>query len=423
MEKVTGKNLNNQKEGGLVRTQAEAYKKFNGTQGILPVDAIRKPNFKFFIFCLSIFLMFTLTACKFENSMIGEGACAGDYWPTTGWRSCEPEQVGMRTDKLLEFLSYMANTFKGTKGVIVIKNGYIVAEGYNKDYDSFDHGKNSTHRSFSVAKSVLSSLVGIAVEQGTMRLDDPVYQSYPEWQSLPSSDLRRQITIEHLLNLTSGLDWSEDWYNVFTYPEQDGWHVVWDNDDPVGYVLSKESQYPPGTHFLYSTGDPTLLSGVFEASTGMTAEAYANANLFTKIGMTSAVYTTDAQGHTKCADDLNATLRDYARFGYLFLNNGQWEGEQVVPAQWVADSINNDACPLDDEYAYLWHTNVDARDGMQGDPLDIIPDDTYYAEGIYGQYVWIIPSEDLVVATVSEAITDNLIGYKFFKKLIPCIDD
>jgi CubicO group peptidase (beta-lactamase class C family) len=95
----------------------------------------------------------------------------------------------------------------------------------------------------------------------------------------------------------------------------------------------------------------------------------------------------------------------------------------VVPAQWVADSINNDACPLNDTYAYLWHTNVDARGGMRGDPLNIIPDDAYYAEGIYGQYVWIIPSEDLVVASVAEAITDNLIGYKFFKKLMACIDD
>jgi CubicO group peptidase (beta-lactamase class C family) len=406
-----------------MKTEAETNKKFDGPQGVLSVDALKKLNIKLILFCLSIFLMYMLTACTFKNAMTGKEPYAGEYWPTTEWRSCEPEQVGMRTEKLSEFMDYMASACKGTKGVIVIKNGYIVAEAYSNDYDSFDHGKNSIHRSFSVAKSVLSSLVGIAIGQGSMSLDDPVYQSYPQWQSLPSSDLRKQITVENLLNLTSGLDWYENWYNIFTYPAQDGWHVVRDNDDPVGYVLSKEGKYPPGTRFLYSTGDPTLLSGVFEASTGMTAEEYANANLFTKIGMTSAVYTTDAQGHTKCADDLNATLRDYARFGYLFLNHGQWDGKQVVPAQWVADSINNDACPLNDTYAYLWHTNVDARGGMRGDPLNIIPDDAYYAEGIYGQYVWIIPSEDLVVASVAEAITDNLIGYKFFKKLMACIDD
>jgi CubicO group peptidase (beta-lactamase class C family) len=224
-----------------------------------------------------------------------------------------------------------------------------------------------------------------------------VCQHFDEWDCDETSDLRRQITIRHLMTLTSGLDWNEDWSDMSNWRSNDA--IRMDSaPDRVQYVLDKPGRHEPGTMFIYSTGDPALLSGVIESATGMTAYEYAVENLFEPMGV-GIQWNVDDAGHTTTYAGVQATLREYAQFGYLYLNGGLWEGEQLVPEDWIEVSTRTDTSVNGwAGYGLLWHVNLPVRLNA---PLSSIPADGYMAEGIFCQQIFIIPSKGLVVARLS----------------------
>jgi CubicO group peptidase (beta-lactamase class C family) len=193
----------------------------------------------------------------------------------------------------------------------------------------------------------------------------------------------------------------------------------------VKYMAQRNGLYEPGERFVYSTGDPMLLSRVIQTATGMTAFEYAGQNLFEPLNITSVSWDQDADGYTSTAWGLHTTVRDYAKFGYLFLNKGQWEDRQVVSAAWVEKSTRTDpSVGMWGGYGYLWHVNLPYRLKWNRSPvsLDAIPRDGYMAEGVKGQSIVIIPSRDLVVVRVANETADHMDLVKFLTMILEAIE-
>jgi CubicO group peptidase (beta-lactamase class C family) len=332
------------------------------------------------------------------EAFFGTGSYEGAYWPTDGWRTCRPEEVGMDSEKLALVYEYVANPNLNTEGVVVIKDGYIVGESYFDDWTV-----ERPHASYSVAKSFTSALVGIAVDRGLIGgVDDEVYTFYPQWQTPETPDVKKQITVRHLLRMMGGLEWREDDY--YGANSQDDIPRMYREgvQDFIQYVLDKPVVAEPGMEWYYSSGETILLSGVLEAATGQTAFAFARDHLFAPLGMSDISWGSDPAGHTITGWGIDATVRDYAKFGYLYLLDGEWDGDQVISASWVEESTNPISDILDHygsqwwlPYGYVSYREVGVTEG------------TLMAAGIYLQRIIVIPDEGIVAVRVGDDVPSD----------------
>lgn len=331
-----------------------------------------------------------------SNSNIAQGENTGKYWPTEDWRSCKPEAVGMNSDKLVKFFDYVSKPMFKTEGLLVVKNGYIVGEGY---FDGFR--KDSKHVSNSMAKSFTSALIGIAIDKGIISgVDAKLCQYYEDWDCKDADiDTRAKITIRHALTLTTGLEWHEDW-SKWDFNTNDALKMG-ASGRFIEYMSERDGLHEPGQRFIYSTGDPMLLSKVIKETTGMHAYDFAKENLFKKIGIKNVRWDKDRDGYTATAWGLYTTVREFAKFGYLYLNKGQWDSQQIVSEKWVEQSTKTDmSVSMWRAYAYLWHINFPMRTRSSG---KTIPEDGFMAQGVLGQLIIIIPSRNLVVVKVANS--------------------
>ncbi len=320
------------------------------------------------------------------SEFCAEGEYQGQVWPTDEWQTCTPEEVGMDSSALMSVYDYLAEPDIETRGAAIIKNGCIVAEAYFGVYN-----ENTRHHSFSVAKSFLSATVGIAIEEGYVPgVDQLAYEAFSEWQTPETEPEKQAITVQDLLTMRSGLEWDESDY--FGDGVNDAYEMG-ATDDYLAYALAKPSINDPGTVWNYSSGDSMLLSGIVEYYTGAPAYDLALEHLLEPIGIPDITWSHDPEGHTVGGWGVRATVREFAKFGYLYLNEGNWDGEQVVPAQWVEDSTS----PAVAHYGYQWWL-LPALNGYQNSD---IPEDTFIAWGIYQQQIFVIPSLDLLVVRVA----------------------
>ena len=319
------------------------------------------------------------------------------YWPTAGFRSAEPAQVGLDAE-LLDQVIDLSTPGTNTQAVLIIRHGYLALEHYAAGFSA-----SSRFESFSMAKSFSSTLIGILIDRGDLGgVDEPLCQFYDEW-SCDASDPHSAITVDHAMNVTTGLQWQEDWRES---PMQGNDAVFASITGMLNTTLGRAVVDEPGTRMRYSTGDPSLLTGVIQGATGQTALEFARQALFSKIGTPDIRWGSDSRGRTTTYAGMQATAIEYAKFGYLFLREGQWDGEQVVSKEWV-ERVSQADDPCVDWYRYLWHVNPPIRLG-EGDPscpemgtcppLDLadIPPDTFFAEGINGQFMFVIPSADMI---------------------------
>jgi CubicO group peptidase (beta-lactamase class C family) len=336
--------------------------------------------------------------------MIGPAAAGlPEYFPTDGWQSMSPEMLGLDPVKLDAAINFETGG-SNTQAVFVVRHGYVAAEEY---FGATTAG--TRHESYSMAKSFSSTLIGIAIDQGLVAsTDEKLCQYYPTyWDCADTTDLRSKITIDHAMNIRTGLQWTENWRSDASGP----------NDAVSSFVvgmletaLSREAVEEPGTNMRYSTGDPALLSGVFEMAAGKSALEYGRDVLFGPLGMTGIQWSSDAQGRTNTFANMQGTAEEYAKLGLLFLNKGTWDGEQVVSEAWV-DQTTQGPEPCEDWYRYLWHQNPPVRLGAQPDsctelhctPTEYadLPPDMFFAEGINGQFIFVIPSTDMVVVRLA----------------------
>ncbi len=378
---------------------------------------------------ISLFLLFlTLVSCGGGSAKVsgdfnpenypflGNGKYKGEYFPTQSFRECTPEEAGMDSKGLVKVYNYAANPHIKTEGLIVIKDNYIVLEAYLNGFSP-----DALHESYSVAKSFTSCLVGIAIDKGYISSENEfVYNYYPQWNELEDNDLRKKITIKNLLTMTSGLKWNEeDYYNDTS---QNDAFIMYENaDDYLEYILNKPCVYQPGTHFNYSSGDSMLLSGVLKEVVNEDVEKFAVDNLFNKIGIKKHYWSRDGAGNLITAWGLGLTLRDYARFGILYLNKGKWDGEQIVSKKWVEKSVSP-AYPDINYYGYsFWLIPVFPNYQNYNLPKDI-----YLAWGIHTQQIFVIPDYNIVVVRLgndNDPAHDEWVETKFLKLVIDCVKE
>jgi CubicO group peptidase (beta-lactamase class C family) len=300
-----------------------------------------------------------------------------DGFPTQRWTVRTPEEMGMDSAILQGACDYAMSPGMNTQGVVVVRGGAIVAECYAPDRDA-----ESYAASWSAAKSFSSTLIGIAIDEGLIDgVHVPMKTFFPEWEESPKGD----IPLESVLWMQSGLDFAEDYSDL-------GSHIIQLSftSDALGFALDLDVRQAPNTRWYYSSGDTQLLDGVIQRTAGVTSDDYARQKLFDPIGMHSAQWWRDGTDNTFTYCCMDAPTREFAKFGLLFLHEGNWGGRQVVSADWVREATTNRAT-LYEGYSYQWWT-------VESDTSWPLPSDLYMARGLDGQAIYVIPSLDLVVA-------------------------
>ena len=304
------------------------------------------------------------------------------YWPTDGWRTSTPEEQGMDSELLTEMLAYIQENRVRIDSVAIVRHGYLVLDAYFHNYE-----KDSKHDLWSCTKSVTSALVGIAIDQGYIQsADQPVLSFFPE-RTVANLDTRKEaLTLEHLLTMTDGLDWlTKDIRSVST---GDTWPEMRQSGDWVQFVLDRSMAEEPGVRWYYNDGASHLLSVIIQETTGMTALEFAEKHLFDPLGISEAMWPSDPQGRNCGGTYLRMTPHDMAKFGYLYLNEGLWDGEQIVPTAWVKASTTNHSPTPGMYYGYQWW---------------VMPWAGYYsAIGGGGQYIVVVPELDMVGVFTSD---------------------
>lgn len=320
------------------------------------------------------------------------GVPAPAYWPTQGWRSSTPEEQGIDSGKLADALLTIREKNIRVHSLLLIRNGYAVVDAYFYPYDGA-----APHDLASVTKSVTTTLVGIAADQGKLRLDQPVVSFFSD-RPIANRDARKdRITVGHLASMSSGLDCT---------PERDEATLkeMWTTPDWVQFVLDRPARWQPGTQFVYCSPGSHLLSAVLQQATGMTAFEFARQNLFEPLGIRDVVWPADPQGVTRGWGDIRLHTRDAAKLGYLWLNRGVWEGRQIVSRQWVEASVQR-LLPTggsgDDYYGYGWWISTAQEKGEV---------DSYRADGRGGQYVAVVPALNVIMATTGGGFDLDEIG-------------
>lgn len=285
----------------------------------------------------------------------------------------------MMTDELISQL----HAWK-IKGVVALQGGSLLWDWHEKGIDRIG-------AVYSCTKSVLSALIGVALDQGLIAsIEEPLSRYFPELEA-SGDERKREIRLRHLLTMTSGIEWPE-----FDKPY---WQMK-RTDDPVSFVLSQPMEHEPGDAFAYNSGGSHLLSAILTQVTGMSTYEYADRMLFKKLGFRKPKWNSDAAGIYEGGVGLHLTVADMAKFGQLYLQSGRWEGEQVIPEAWVAAStkahhkgFSHYEPPIFGEYGYYWWVSSQAHNGVV---------DFFFAKGYGGQYIAVVPSLELAVAIRKE---------------------
>jgi len=270
-----------------------------------------------------------------------------------------------------------------TKALLVVFKNKIIAEKYASGYN-----QNSMLLGWSMAKSVTGALMGILVKQGKLQVEQPA--PIAAWRQ--AKDDKKQIRLEDLLQQTSGLSFRED-YSSYS----NATNMLFNRGDMAGYTERLPMKVKPGTEFYYSSGNSNILSGIVRSAVGeKDYHSFPYRELFHKLGMYHTIMEPDASGTFVGSSYIWASARDYARFGMLYLNDGIWNGERILPEGWTKKSrLPPPINPLKN-YGYQFWLNglIETKPGQKEFPK--APDDLFYADGYGGQRIYIIPSRQLV---------------------------
>ncbi|HRS43726.1 MAG TPA: serine hydrolase [Tenuifilum sp.] len=304
------------------------------------------------------------------------------------WRLHEKYNSYQLTNDQLKYF----NDFR-TVAFLVVKDTALLFESYWDGY-----GKDSYSNSFSMAKSIVSLLMGCALSDGYVKsIDEPVGNYLPEF----AEGDKAKITIKHLLTMSSGLSWDESYSTLFSLTTQ-GYY----GKNLPKLVLNQTVVKEPGKTFEYRSGDTQLLSLIIEKATGKTLADYASEKIWSKIGAEhDAFWCLDRKdGVEKAFCCFNTNARDFARFGQLVLNGGRWNGEQIVPEEYLNESLTPASYLFDPET----NKNVDFY-GYQWWMINVDGYKTWYARGLLGQYIFVIPSLNAVVVRLGHVRNNNRI--------------
>ena len=329
------------------------------------------------------------------NTPLPAAAASGAYWPTGGWRSSTPEEQGMEAEKLAQMLETIQEQKLGFHSLLVIRHGYLVSETYFGSYQ-----QDTRHDQYSVTKSFLSTLIGIALDKGYIdSTSQRVVDFFPGYTFANPDSQKEAMTLEDVLTMRTGLDWDEG---------DAAYQDLNISPDWVQYMLDEPMAASPGTQFNYCSGCSHLLSAILLQTTGINPRDFAEKNLFEPLGLSDVMWESNPAGIPIGGWGLRLTPREMAKLGYLFLHNGQWDGQQIVSAQWVENATRSHTETGDSlGYGYQWWT---------------VPSlGAYTALGRYGQTIMVIPGSDLVIVTTAQMEDHDQIFQLVEQYILPAV--
>jgi len=297
------------------------------------------------------------------------------YWPTEEWRYAAPEEMGFDDSGLQDMLDDIESRPSTIQvdSVLVVKNGYIVLEKYYNGYN-----ETASHIIYSCTKSVVSTIFGIAYEKGTIpSLDTKLLEIFPDYNPVNMDEGKESINLQDLLMMSAGFDARDSW--LYEWEKLNDLH---DAQDAVGYTLDLPMAFEPGSRFEYTNAVSHLLSCIITEKTGVSAREYGEEYLFDPLEITVDKWDTDNQGRNWGYNRIYITPKDMAKIGYLFLHEGEWDGEQIISSDWVEEATRHriDANILEG-YGYQWW----------------VGEGFYAATGYMGQFIFVYPEHDLVI--------------------------
>jgi CubicO group peptidase (beta-lactamase class C family) len=314
-----------------------------------------------------------------------DGESGETAWPTKAWPVSTPEEQGMQSGALARLVETVGKYPQDS--LLIVRHGKIVLDAYYTPYQP-----NIAHDLRSVTKSVVSTLTAIELRNGQLdSVDHPVIDLFPDKPIQNIDENKKAMTVQHLLDMTSGIEWTEKAYT----PDETVMRM-YQAPDRTAFVLNQPMSNAPGAKFYYNSGNPYVLSALITAKTGQNALDYAKKELFGPLGITSAKWGgVDAQGVTDGEAGLSLAPHDMARFGYLYLHNGMWEDKQIIPSSWVDQArMGKVAATFGFHYANLWWSLPEKG--------------AYMAFGRHSQLIMVLPKLDVVVAMTGVLRDDQI---------------
>jgi CubicO group peptidase (beta-lactamase class C family) len=316
--------------------------------------------------------------------------------PSWQWPVSKTDDEGLDARMLTELVAAIrrGDVLPRLHYLVIVRHGRLVIE---ENFNGWGPGK--LHTLQSVSKSFTSALVGIAIARGEFKgVGEKVLDFFPDMKGIANVDERKSsMRLEDILTMRTGTDYHE---NGLDSPHEHLNRLTegWDR-----FYLDRAMLGPPGTEFRYDSGGVILLSAMLKRRTGMHAEEYASRFLFKPLGIEKWFWVRNAEGHTHTGGGLNLAARDAAKLGQLYLNKGRWGDAQVVPEEWIRESLKmrvdlTVAGQPPSGYGYLWWVWAPDPRGKSGEYI-------YAARGRGGQYIVVVPEHDMVVAMCGDAKT------------------
>ena len=309
-------------------------------------------------------------------------------WPTKDWEVSTPEAQGLDSAALARLVD-LVGTYK-QDSLLIIRHGKIVADAYYAPYVP-----NIRHDLRSVTKSFISTLTGIEVQEGLLDgVDHPIVDLFTDRHISNLDDDKKAITVQNMLDMTSGIAWSED-----AYTPHETIIRMYKTPDPTEFVLSQPMSDPPGARFYYNGGNPYVLSALITKKAGRDALDFARDELFKPLGISSVRWgEADAQGVTDGESGLYLAPRDMAKLGYLYLHDGSWDGQQIIPSSWVDRARQGPVKATDGfHYGNLWWSLPERG--------------AFMARGRHSQIILVLPKLN-IVAVMTGALKDGYVPTK-----------
>ena len=349
--------------------------------------------------CLSVLGYCGYSATKKEKILNSKST----YWPTTKWRTSSPEKQGMSSQKLLkliefgntdEFIKYTGNKFDEIDSILIIRNGYVIV-----DANYYPYSPDKPHHVFSETKSIISILIGIAIDKGYIKdVNQSVIDFFPDLKIKNMSENKKALTVKDLLSMQGGFKETFSLSEAYKFGTSKSW---------LQFALDSPMYTKPGTEFYYCNTNTYLLSAIIQKTTGQTTVEFADKYLFKPLGITNYKCYSSPENIFLGFKGLDITPYDLAKIGYMYLHDGRWKNQQIVSRNWIDASTTfktNTKNPSFGAYGYQWW-------------LDPKYPELFIAYGASGQLMFINRKLNIIVVITGSIAMDTK-PYALYKEFI-----
>ncbi len=315
-----------------------------------------------------------------------------------GWATATLKESALNPAPICKMVKFIREEqHVNIHSVLLIKDGRLVLEEYFHGYN-----RNKLHFQASVTKSVVSLIVGIAIDKKLIRsIDASLLDYFPEYFSrISDADRKKAITLRHLLTMSAGLDWHA--MDIKRRDPRHSTYQMWDSRDPVGFVLARHVAAEPGKLWYYNSGLTILLGEVVRKAAGIPIDKFARLHLFTPLGIRKFQWDGSPSGVVQTDGGLHLLPRDMGKVGLLVLRGGVWDGKKVVSQSWIEESTRRHIHGWTVGYGYQWRRGTA---WISSQEVEVV-----YASGHGGQKIFIIPEFDLIAVFTSK-VFDNPGGH------------